>query len=399
MNNIYAFAALLLSALLISCLLSKNKKADTLQLQQITKEKGPDYFVDKAYLIDEQDIEGPPKFGFRSLRDFGETFVADVTRPEEEFGVLDMDPDQYLVNPVYRTHTPRGTSVKIEVDDDEDGEPELEIDLNQEPAGQFTKTEILVNPHRKHNFGDIIIREGSRGRRSRATKTHPSKQPIVDATAFGQALVNESSRRTQRLEDIGLGIPPKCQLRTHDEDPDCIGLRLADSDSRPPEDPYIHHQTLPEEPPSASSPQDRKRKDASRLSYHNRTRLAADTLNKYQTSPLDGRAHHSQIAGRHIEDTSNAAKRLTAKAYMTPESNSAKFPEIFVPSVPQGAKRAAQALVHTKGPYTYQVFLVSQNLIYTPITVMPYDEWNNPILYEPLVFNYRNSFISSNGVQ
>lgn len=394
MSDFYVFSALFLTALLICCVLSKStdKKADTLQLQQNTKDwKWVNSIIDKADLIDEQDMKGPPKMGFRSLRDFGETFVNDVTRPEEGFSYLDMDTDDYLVNPTYKTNTPQ-SSTKIQIDDDEDGDPEMEIDFSLEPTADHTKTEIIINPLRNSNFGDIMIREGGRGKRSRASK--PSRQPITDSSSFGQALVNESSRRTRQLKDIGLDIPSKCQLNEHYDDPECMSIRLADSDSTSHEDPYIHGQTLP-----SQNIKKKDRKHATNLYHNSRTRLAADTLAKYHTSPIEGRAHHSNIASRHIEDTSNASKRLTSKSYMTPESNSAKYPDIFVPSVPQGAKRAAQSIVNTKGPYTYQVFVVSHNLIYTPITVMPYDEWNNPMLYEPLVFNFRNSFIKSNGVQ
>jgi len=370
---------------------SNPDKARTLQLQQLSKDwKWPNSIIDKADLMDEQDVKDP-RFGFRSLREFGHDFVDDVVRPEEEIGNLDMDPDQYLINPIYHTEYP-GTSsakaTKIQIDENDDGEVELEIDLSQEPAGEFTKTEVLVNPLISHQVGDIIVGEG-RGRRSRAMNTPPPKG-AQSVEAFGEALVRESSRGGRDAKDIGLDVPPKCQQRGYENDPDCMAWRLADSDSTMINDAYIHGQTLPR---AGAAP------DATMMSRSQIDKLAADTLHRYPQNPTELRGHHSQLASRHVQDTSNATKRLSAASYMTPEQNGSSQSELPTPTIPQGVKRSAQNKQHQRGAYTYQVFCTSQNLVYTPVTVMPYDEYNQPMLVEPLVFNFQNSFITSNGVQ
>lgn len=396
MEELYAFLILVISAALICCVLShaektsaSAKKASTLQLQQNTKDwYWTNSIIDKADLIDEQDMEGNPRFGFRSLRNFGTDFVHDVTRPEEEFGYQDLDEDEYLTNHVYKTH-PRASTPKARYAASEDNETEVRIplDFNEETCSQFTHDEVLVNPSVKRDVGEIFVSEG----RNRKSRTKRGGQDRPGFEAFSGALVDESSRGRGRPGlDIGLGVPPngrgvppngrgvpvppRCELPEHYEDPDCMAARLADT-------------------PLATS----GHPDPYKLASNNRNQLAADTLSKYQTSPLEARSHHNSIASRHVQDVHNATKRLSAKSYMTPEANSS--PVVVSHSVTSSARRSVQNQLHSRAPFTYQVFLTSQSLISTPITVMPYDERNRPMLLEPLVFNFQNSFITSDGVQ
>lgn len=341
---------LILAVCVICFILGKsNKNASTLQLQQISKDwDDPNSIIDKADIIDEQD-DYDPRYQFRSLREFGSDFVNDVTRPEEAFGNLDIDPDVYLTSP----DIPSAQSTRIQVDEDDDGDYELEIDLSQEPSGEFSKTEVLVNPLINRQVGDIIIGEG-RKRKSRAS----SKAPATP----------------------NLDMQLRCQQREYENDPECMSMWLANSDS-------------------SALPRAGSVRDATMMSRSNIDKLAGDTLQRRPQNPVELRGHHNQLASRHVQDVSNYAKRLSSTGYMTPEHNGASSSEIFIPTIPKGVRRSAQMKQNSRGAYVYQVFCVSQNLIYTPLTVMPFDEYNNPILVEPLVFNFQNSFITSGGVQ
>lgn len=340
---------ILIMAVCVICFIlgKSNKNATTLQLQQISKDwDRPNSIIDKADLIDEQD-DYDPRHQFRSLREFGSDFVNDVTRPEEAFGNLDINPDVYLSSP----DIPSSQSTRIQVDEDDDGDYELEIDLSQEPSGEFTKTEVLVNPLINRQVGDIIIGEG-RKRKSR--------------TAGGRGVQPDMQLR--------------CQQREYENDPECMSMWLDNSNS-------------------SALPRSGGAIDATMMSRSNIDKLAGDTLQRHPQNPVELRGHHNQLASRHVQDVSNHSKRLSSTGYMTPEHNGNASSEIFTPAIPEGVRRSAQMKQNSRGAYVYQVFCVSQNLIYTPLTIMPFDEYNNPILVEPLVFNFHNSFVSSGGVQ